>query len=125
MCINKNKSQCSTFISSMATSSNFKGFVLAITAATLWGVSGTFGQFLFEQRAINVEWLISVRMLSAGVLFLLFSILKKENIGAIWVDKKDRIQLFTFSILGMLAVQYTYFAAVKHSNAATATYYNT
>ncbi|MDR2285765.1 MAG: DMT family transporter [Sphingobacterium sp.] len=109
----------------MATSSNFKGFVLAITAATLWGVSGTFGQFLFEQRAINVEWLISVRMLSAGVLFLLFSILKKENIGAIWVDKKDRIQLFTFSILGMLAVQYTYFAAVKHSNAATATYYNT
>ncbi len=117
----KNKSQCSTFISSMATSSNFKGFLLAITAATLWGVSGTFGQFLFEQRAINVEWLISVRMLSAGVLFLLFSILKKENIGAIWVDKKDRIQLFIFSILGMLAVQYTYFAAVKHSNAATAT----
>ncbi len=117
----KNKSICSTFINYMATSTNFKGFVLAITAATLWGVSGTFGQFLFEQRAINVEWLISVRMLSAGILFLLFSILKKENIGAIWRDKKDRGQLFVFSILGMLAVQYTYFAAVKQSNAATAT----
>ncbi|WP_211348437.1 DMT family transporter [Sphingobacterium yanglingense] len=117
----KNKSICSTFINYMATSTNFKGFVLAITAATLWGVSGTFGQFLFEQRAINVEWLISVRMLSAGILFLLFSILKKENIGAIWREKKDRHQLFVFSILGMLAVQYTYFAAVKQSNAATAT----
>ncbi|WP_370900138.1 EamA family transporter [Chryseobacterium gossypii] len=31
------------------------------------------------------------------------------------------MQLVTFSITGMLAVQYTYFAAIKHSNAATAT----
>ncbi|MBL1408835.1 DMT family transporter [Sphingobacterium faecale] len=105
----------------MGTSHTFKGIVLAVTAATLWGVSGTYGQFLFEQRHINVEWLIAVRMLSAGVLFLLFSLLKKDNIWSIWRQKTDRLQLLIFSICGMLAVQYTYFAAVKHSNAATAT----
>src|SRR5690606_196805 len=33
----------------------------------------------------------------------------------------DAVQLAIFSITGMLAVQYTYFAAIKHSNAATAT----
>lgn len=105
----------------MTASNTFKGFVLAIIAATLWGVSGTFGQFLFEQRHINVEWLIVVRMLSAGILFLLFCMLKNEDIKVIWKDKTDIGHLLIFSTLGMLAVQYTYFAAVKHSNAATAT----
>lgn len=99
-----------------------QGFILAIIAATLWGVSGTFGQFLFEQRAINVEWLVTIRMLISGILLLLFSLLRRQiDLWRIWSNKKDAIQLLIFSILGMMAVQYTYFVAIKHSNAATAT----
>jgi|SRR5690554_4357711 len=99
-----------------------KGFLLAITAAILWGVSGTFAQFLFQQRGINVEWLISVRMLVSGCLLLLFAKFgEKGELMSIWKDKKDAVQLALFSFTGMLAVQYTYFAAIKHSNAATAT----
>lgn len=105
----------------MTKSNIYQGFVLAITAASLWGVSGTFGQFLFQQRSINVEWLITVRMLSTGALLLLFALLKRDNINQIWKNKKDATQLLIFSIVGMLAVQYTYFAAIRHSNAATAT----
>ena len=105
----------------MVISKTFKGFILAILAASLWGISGTFGQFLFQQRGINVEWLITVRMLSTGTLLLLFALLKGDNINHIWKNKRDSKQLLIFSILGMLAVQYTYFAAIKHSNAATAT----
>lgn len=45
----------------------------------------------------------------------------KTELFAIWKNKKDVIQLIIFSITGMLAVQYTYFAAIKYSNAATAT----
>lgn len=100
----------------------FKGFALAIIAATFWGVSGTFGQFLFQERNINVEWLITTRMLVSGLLLLLFaSVWEKEKVTGIWKNRKDSIQLLIFSMTGMLAVQYTYFAAIKHSNAATAT----
>lgn len=99
-----------------------KGFILAITAATLWGVSGTFGQFLFQQRGINVEWLITVRMLFSGFCLLLVARFgEKTDLFVIWEDRKDATQLLFFSIIGMLAVQYTYFAAIKHANAATAT----
>lgn len=99
-----------------------KGFALAITAAVLWGVSGTLGQFLFQQRGVSVEWLITVRMSVSGFLLLLIASLRdRPSVLAIWRDKKDAVQLLIFSIAGMLAVQYTYFAAIKHSNAATAT----
>lgn len=99
-----------------------RGFILAIFAAILWGVSGTLGQFLFQQRNINVEWLITVRMLISGFILLFVGILgKNRDLWTIWKDKKDAVQLLLFSITGMVAVQYTYFAAIKHSNAATAT----
>ncbi|WP_292008958.1 EamA family transporter [Chryseobacterium sp.] len=99
-----------------------KGFFLAILAALLWGVSGTFGQFLFQQRGVNIEWLITIRMLISGVCLLFFAgFVEKSDVFSVWKNKKDALQLAVFSITGMLAVQYTYFAAIKHSNAATAT----
>ncbi|MHB1146327.1 MAG: DMT family transporter [Lutibacter sp.] len=106
----------------MQESAHFKGFSLAIIASVLWGISGTFAQFLFQQRGINVEWLITTRMLIAGfILLLIAGFNKNPDLWNIWKTKKDAIQLVLFSITGILAVQYTYFAAVKHSNAATAT----
>lgn len=99
-----------------------KGFLSAILAAIFWGISGTFGQFLFQQRGITVEWLITVRMLVSGLLLLGFAhFWKKNNIFRIWSNRKDVIRLLIFSITGMVAVQYTYFAAIKQANAATAT----
>lgn len=99
-----------------------KGFVLAIMAAIFWGISGTFGQFLFQERGVNVEWLITFRMLVSGIILLIYAhFYEKAAVFKIWSSKKDVIQLLVFSIAGMLSVQYTYFAAIKHSNAATAT----
>lgn len=97
------------------------GILLGITAATLWGISGTLGQFLFQQRGINVEWLITVRLLISGVCLLILAKTTKNDIFSIWKNRKDAIELMLFSIIGMVGVQYTYFAAIKHSNAATAT----
>ncbi|MDQ1856335.1 DMT family transporter [Chryseobacterium sp. WLY505] len=95
---------------------------MAVLAALFWGVSGTFAQFLFQQRGINIEWLITIRLLISGICLLLYAKLAdKTELFEIWKNKKDAIQLVVFSITGMLAVQYTYFAAIKYSNAATAT----
>lgn len=98
------------------------GYVLAVGAAALWGVSGTFAQFLFQHRAINPEWLVTIRLLSAGMMLLLFSLARaRAEVFGIWHERRDAIQLIVFGLFGMLAVQYTYFAAISASNAATAT----
>lgn len=103
-------------------SGKWTGIMLAIIAATLWGVSGTLAQFLFEKRGINIAWLVTARLLVSGTILLVFSFIKKDpGLWLIWKNRKDSIQLVFFSILGMMAVQYTYFAAIKHSNAATGT----
>ncbi len=95
---------------------------MALLAATLWGVSGTCGQFLFQQRDVSVEWLMAVRMLGAGVPLVLMAMARGDgHVWAIWRNRRDRNRLLVFGIAGMLSVQYTYFAAIKHSNAATAT----
>ena len=98
-----------------------KGILLGLTAAILWGVGGTLGQYLFQEKNINVEWLITVRLLISGAGLLILAQMTNSNIFLIWSNKKDILQLIVFSIIGMLGVQYTYFAAIKHSNAATAT----
>lgn len=99
-----------------------KGIAMVLMAASLWGVSGTFSQFLFQQQHISVEWLMSVRMLISGIVLVAISRARKNaDTFAPWKDKRDAIRLLSFGILGMLTVQYTYFAAIKHSNAATAT----
>ncbi|MBK1896772.1 DMT family transporter [Chryseobacterium paridis] len=99
-----------------------KGFFLAMIAAMLWGVSGTFGQFLFHEREISIEWLLTMRLLISGIGLLLYAQFgERSHLFEVWRDKGDALQLIVFSITGILAVQYTYFAAIKHSNAATAT----
>lgn len=106
----------------MKVNNKFLGFAAAIFAAMLWGVSGAFAQFLFREKEFNAEWLVTIRLLISGILMLLFGVLKRDpDIRNIWKRRKDAIQLVLFGVLGMLTVQYTYFAAILHSNAATAT----
>lgn len=102
--------------------SRTQGYLLAVGAATLWGVSGNFGQFLFQTRGFSSEWLVCVRMLISGVLLLGIAYAREgAETFKVFQKPKDFLELLTFAILGMLGVQYTYFTAIEHSNAATAT----
>ncbi|WP_122639814.1 DMT family transporter [Romboutsia sp. Marseille-P6047] len=106
----------------MISNLRMKGITLVMLGAMLWGISGTVAQFLFQQNGFTPEWLVVVRLLASGILLLFLGLIKKDKgIKEIWKNKKDRTNLISFSILGMLGVQYTYFAAIKHGNAATAT----
>jgi drug/metabolite transporter (DMT)-like permease len=99
-----------------------KGIILVLTGATLWEVSGTVAQYLFRQKGVTPEWLVVIRLLLSGVILLLFAFMKeKQTIWAVWKSRHDRYSLLLFGLLGMLGVQYTYFAAIKAGNAATAT----
>lgn len=99
------------------------GLFLVITGAIFWGVGGTVAQKLFQQFAIDINWLVTTRLLVAGSLLLLIQFLAKERsqIFGVWKDRSAAVKLIIFGLLGMLAVQYTYMASIKHGNAAVAT----
>ena len=61
------------------------GFAAAIAASILFGVGGTFAQFLFQHRGVNIDWLVTMRLLFAGsVLLLVCAIRQGWGILAIW-----------------------------------------
>ncbi|QOT01333.1 EamA family transporter [Brevibacterium sp. JNUCC-42] len=101
----------------------FKGMVMVITGAGLWGISGTAAQQLFQQVNISTEWLVTIRLLISGMILLLLSSFspKRYQIFGIWKDKKESVKIILFGIVGMLGVQYTYFASINAGNAAVAT----
>lgn len=100
-----------------------KGMIMVITGAGLWGVSGTVAQQLFQQLNISTEWLVTVRLLISGIILLLLSSCSpnRYQIFSIWKHKSESIKILLFGILGMLGVQYTYFASINEGNAAVAT----
>lgn len=99
-----------------------RGALLCIFSACLWGFTGTVGQFLFQQMGISSKWLASNRMLAAGILLLIYIYWRRgKEIFDIWKNKKDAKDMLLFSLIGMLFMQYGYFLAIGHSNAATAT----
>lgn len=100
----------------------FRGIIMALTAAMLWGVSGTFAQYVFEVKHLNAAWLVTMRLLVAGILLLVFAGFKQDkDLVAIWKNKHDVLLIVLFGVLGLYSLQYTYFKAIVASNAATAT----
>lgn len=99
-----------------------KGIAFVLFAATLWGVSGTFAQYLFQKVGVNTDWLVQIRLLFSGLGLLVIACIKcDKNVFKIWKNKHYAFSLIIFSILGMLGVQYSYFTSIKYSNSATAT----
>lgn len=99
------------------------GFLLVILGASFWGIGGTVAQRLFQLDNLEVGWLVSSRLLLAGL--LLIAIYKMthwhESIFVIWRTKQNAFRQILFSILGMLAVQYTYMMSIAIGNSAVAT----
>ncbi|MBD8038818.1 EamA family transporter [Solibacillus sp. A46] len=98
------------------------GFILVVSGCFFWGIGGTMSQQLFSQ-GIEVSWLVSTRLVIAGILLLITQAIFKDHhqILEIWRQKYTAFRLVTFAIVGMLAVQYTYMASIKEGNAAVAT----
>ncbi|MET3544361.1 drug/metabolite transporter (DMT)-like permease [Paenibacillus favisporus] len=100
-----------------------KGLFLVITGAIFWGMSGTVAKKLFEQTAIDVNGLVTVRLLIAGSLLLTiqFWVKDRSQIVGVWRNRRTALRLLVFGLVGMLSVQYTYMASIQHGNAAVAT----
>ncbi|MBB2482996.1 EamA family transporter [Bacillus sp. APMAM] len=100
-----------------------KGLFLVITGAIFWGIGGTVAKKLFQQYAIDINWLVTTRLLIAGLLLLSVQFFRKDRsqILGVWKNRRAALQLIIFGLIGMLGVQYTYMASIKNGNAAVAT----
>ncbi|MEG0256475.1 MAG: DMT family transporter [Vagococcus sp.] len=99
-----------------------KGIALAIIGAIFWGGSGVCAQYIMQTKGASTSWLVSVRMLFAGVLILLYLYTKERGkIFAILKNKRDMLSTLIFSVFGVIFLQYAFFAAIQVANAATAT----
>ena len=99
-----------------------RGLLMAVVGAAMWGGSGVAGQYLLQDCGFTTEWLVVTRLLIAGSLLLLLDLLfYREDIFSVWRDRRDAKELIAFALVGMLAVQYTYFASIKYGNAAAGT----
>jgi drug/metabolite transporter (DMT)-like permease len=99
-----------------------KGALLAAGGASLWGGSGAAAQYLFATTNISTTWLVAIRLIAAGLLLTIISILKApRQVQALTHQHRNLAYLLAFALFGMMNSQLTYFLAVKYSNAPTAT----
>ena len=102
-------------------SNKLKGILLAAGGGSLWGISGILAQLLFADYTVSSEWLVSTRLLMAGILILFYShAVKREGIFVIFRQKRDIIRLLLFAVFGMVACQYLFFKAIEMSSASLA-----
>lgn len=98
------------------------GTIVTIAGGILWGVSGVCGQYMFQNKGVTAPWLVSGRLVVAGLLMLCYYFLTdREQTLAIWKSKRDRRDVIIYGLLGMLPCQYAYFQTIEWSNAGTAT----
>lgn len=98
------------------------GYLLTIFGAVCWAFSGACGQYLFQHRGMTANWLVTMRLTSAGLLMVLYSLLRLRG-GAVRIFRNRRHvgALAVFAVVGMALCQYSYFYGIELSNAATAT----
>ncbi|WP_339280121.1 DMT family transporter [Lysinibacillus sp. FSL P2-0066] len=100
-----------------------RGFLLVILGASFWGIGGTVAQRLFQQDNLEVGWLVSSRLLLAGLLLIAIYKMthRHESIFVMWRTMQNAFRQILFSLIGMLAVQYTYMMSIAIGNSAVAT----
>lgn len=94
---------------------------MILVGAMLWGATGPLMEWTLDVYPITVAFLLTIRLIVAGIVLLLFLKLKKVRVTAIFRQKIWTRPLLIFSVLGMLGVQYSFVAAIDASNAVVAT----
>lgn len=98
------------------------GVLLSLFGGIFWGFSGSCGQYLFTYHGVDSKWIVPIRMVATGVILLAMSFMKnKSRIFGVWRGKSNFMRMLFFTLFGLILCQYSYFTAIEHSNAGTAT----
>ena len=99
-----------------------RGCFYAALGGVIWGFSGTSGQYLFSHWPISSLWLTCMRMMGAGLIFLVLALIKnRREVVELLRSPRDLALTALYGIGGLLLCQYSYMTGISHSNAATTT----
>lgn len=98
------------------------GIIIVLSCGMVWGLGGVMGQILFTRENMTAGWLSTIRMLIAGICIIAYLIRKKgKKCLRIFGNLRDAAGCIAFALIGVMAMQFTYFEAIHAANAATAT----
>ena len=99
-----------------------RGIICTLVGGTCWGFSGTCASFLFENYGVQTPWLVCVRQLLAGLLFLIYVLVAdRVRLKLLLRSRCDLVQVLVFAVGGLLFNQFAYLGAVNATNPGTAT----
>lgn len=109
-------------LNSASTRKLITGVLATLAGGSFWGFSGTSASFLFDTYHVDTLWLMSVRQILAGLLFMVVVVTRdRARLVKLWTTPADRKQLLLFTAFGLLFNQFCYLSAVRLTNAGTAT----
>ncbi len=94
---------------------------MAAGGALFWGINGILSNMLFDRIAISPDWLTTARLLISGAALLLYSLIRRQNIFAIWRQPKNAVLLVSFGLIGVYFAQSNFVRTLYYGNAAVAT----
>ena len=99
-----------------------RGIACAVVGGACWGFSGNCASFLFEGFGLDTFWLMCMRQVLAGVLFIAFALATdRRRLLELWGSRRAMLHILAFAFFGMLFNQFFYLKAIDATNAGTAT----
>lgn len=98
-----------------------KGLAMIIIGASLWGLSGPMMEWTLGHSGMSVPFLLTIRLLTAGMLLITYLKIKGKQVTRPWRQKVWARQMLIFGVVGMLGVQFSFTSAIAQSNAVIAT----
>lgn len=99
-----------------------EGIIVTIIGGSLWGLSGTAGQYLMNVLGVEALGLTKIRMLIAGILLTIYAFVNyREDFRRLLSNRRDGIGFLLFAVFGMTFNQISYLTAISYSDAGTAT----
>lgn len=96
------------------------GAVITLSGAGLWGLNAVVSKYLMA-RGIDTMWMANFRMITSGLVLLLFALAKNpRGLFDIWKDRKSVQRLLVIAVLAFGVCQLTYYLAIRYSNAGIA-----
>ena len=99
----------------------WKGYLLSISGGILWAAAGACGQALFRNNTVTSTWLVPIRLLLAGLIFLLLSGISSSGVFRIWKDRNAVLRLLLCAVFGVAASQFTFYGCIEAANVAFST----
>lgn len=73
------------------------GTLIVLLSTGMWGISGVCGQYLFEHTQIDSTWLIAVRQILAGLMYMMVIVQRgKEPLFAIFRAQRQTLWKMLF-----------------------------